>query len=548
MAKHLFASIVALVMLSLSGGESQLVGSSTLSNLPMDLRQGEVRVLKSLDQLMSLAYNGSKEWVLSPTDTATIRISDMSGSDGTDPSTWIETSCVDFNVGQEGTYDWSPTCRRLYRVVLMHEGVIETAYFNLVEVPDLTPVISIASLSAEIESQEMPCNGYPCRPKVSVIDGQGVALAEGEDYLVQYVNNVNVGTASARVVGKGDYDGISELQFAIVPLEPASVATAVKNELSMDLETAVVRAPDTADLIFPIAFNSSAAWSIGGDVGSSAVVSVSLMSGEEPFDPSTWQVSESVELTNEVGEATVVWVPAKQGLYRLNMTAGGSVATAYFNLLNTQGLETVVPIDGMDFEATLSELEFPCSGYQAKPTVTLTRGGVPLKEGVDYAVTYQSNVNVGIATVVIAGIGEYGGTITKTFRIVPIQPQPSELMTFTAGPLDTRVGDPLSIITRDWLFPFAYNDSPLWPKGGLEDGVASAMIIVAPVVAGEAVMERAKTIDPLTGEGTVRCKKLKSGLYEARLVFRQGESILEAETLVRRIRIEQDHGLCIMVR
>lgn len=38
--------------------------------------------------------------------------------------------------------------------------------------------------------------------------------------------------------------------------------------------------------------------------------------------------------------------------------------------------------------------------------------------GVDYEVSYQNNVNAGIATVIITGIGNYTGTIEKTFTII----------------------------------------------------------------------------------------------------------------------------------
>ena len=42
-----------------------------------------------------------------------------------------------------------------------------------------------------------------------------------------------------------------------------------------------------------------------------------------------------------------------------------------------------------------------------------------LKEGTDYTVSYQNNTNIGTATVTITGKGNYTGTITKTFKIVP---------------------------------------------------------------------------------------------------------------------------------
>ncbi|MBQ9015772.1 MAG: leucine-rich repeat domain-containing protein [Firmicutes bacterium] len=42
-----------------------------------------------------------------------------------------------------------------------------------------------------------------------------------------------------------------------------------------------------------------------------------------------------------------------------------------------------------------------------------------LEEGVDYRLTYENNVNVGRAVMIITGIGRYTGTVRKTFKINP---------------------------------------------------------------------------------------------------------------------------------
>ena len=46
-------------------------------------------------------------------------------------------------------------------------------------------------------------------------------------------------------------------------------------------------------------------------------------------------------------------------------------------------------------------------------------GGTVLTEGTDYTVAYENNINVGIATVTVTGIGHYTGTYTNTFPILP---------------------------------------------------------------------------------------------------------------------------------
>ena len=50
-----------------------------------------------------------------------------------------------------------------------------------------------------------------------------------------------------------------------------------------------------------------------------------------------------------------------------------------------------------------------------RPTVRL--GGCTLREGTDYALSYRNNVNVGTATVTVAGRGNYAGTKSATFQV-----------------------------------------------------------------------------------------------------------------------------------
>lgn len=54
-----------------------------------------------------------------------------------------------------------------------------------------------------------------------------------------------------------------------------------------------------------------------------------------------------------------------------------------------------------------------------KPSVTVKIGNITLKLNTDYTVSYLNNRNTGRATVIITGIGDYTGTKTKYFYIVP---------------------------------------------------------------------------------------------------------------------------------
>ncbi|MDY2679851.1 MAG: metallophosphoesterase [Lentihominibacter sp.] len=57
------------------------------------------------------------------------------------------------------------------------------------------------------------------------------------------------------------------------------------------------------------------------------------------------------------------------------------------------------------------------TGKAQTQNITVKLDGKTLTKGKDYTVTYKNNTRVGTATVVIKGIGNYKGTITKTFKI-----------------------------------------------------------------------------------------------------------------------------------
>ena len=59
------------------------------------------------------------------------------------------------------------------------------------------------------------------------------------------------------------------------------------------------------------------------------------------------------------------------------------------------------------------------TGKKLTPKVTVKYNNKILKKDVDYTLKYQNNKNVGTASVIITGKGNYTGTVTKTFKINP---------------------------------------------------------------------------------------------------------------------------------
>ena len=59
------------------------------------------------------------------------------------------------------------------------------------------------------------------------------------------------------------------------------------------------------------------------------------------------------------------------------------------------------------------------TGKEIKPDVVIKKGSTKLKKGTDYTLTYKNNVNTGRATIIVKGKGNYTGTKTMYFNIVP---------------------------------------------------------------------------------------------------------------------------------
>ena len=78
------------------------------------------------------------------------------------------------------------------------------------------PKLDIITLTAEnvADFADVTYTGKAFTPETVVTVG-GSVLAAGVDYTVEYINNVNAGTATVKVTGKGKYDGEIEKTFTI---------------------------------------------------------------------------------------------------------------------------------------------------------------------------------------------------------------------------------------------------------------------------------------------------------------------------------------------
>ena len=88
-------------------------------------------------------------------------------------------------------------------------------------------------------------------------------------------------------------------------------------------------------------------------------------------------------------------------------------------VLETAEIPALTSTDISGASVKLSATSYTYNGKAKKPTATVTLNGKTLKKNVDYTVKYSSNTAIGKAKVTISGKGNYKGTVSKTFKILP---------------------------------------------------------------------------------------------------------------------------------
>lgn len=296
----------------------------------------------------------------------------------------------------------------------------------------------ISKLSARVEN--CVYTGKTLTSQVTV-DG----LTENTDYTVVYENNVNAGTAKAILIGMGNYSGTLEAAFEITPKDlSAAVITDNReyvytgSEIEAEIEVVsdgVILVPDTDYEITGYENNVNtgtavvAIRGIGNYAGTAEhefeIRSADMTAFEVTLDPESYVFTggykkPGVEVKDTFGNILKKDVDYKVS-YSDNRDAGAATVQVD-GIGNYSG--TVVrnfaiePTDIAACEATLEYSSTVYSGGEKTPSVVVkTERGTTLKKGTNYTVTYRDNKNAGTATVEIAGIGNYGGTLTKTFEI-----------------------------------------------------------------------------------------------------------------------------------
>ena len=228
-------------------------------------------------------------------------------------------------------------------------------------------------------------------PKDSVYDGKdhkwpptvtdkSKKLELGKDYTVEYSTSdfTNVGTIKVTITGIGNYSGTVKRSYKVTP-----------KEYTVTTESATKTYSGTA-------------LTAGGKVEG-------IVSGETVEFTTT---GSQTEVGTSKNTYELVWKSAKATNYTLAKESIGKL---------TVKAKSIVPDDSDKTGITVSEpSDSKYDGKEHKEVLTVTdiKTGKELVAGTDYSVTYSSDlVNAGTVTIKVAGLGNYSGSFTKTYKI-----------------------------------------------------------------------------------------------------------------------------------
>jgi len=298
-----------------------------------------------------------------------------------------------------------------------------------------------AATVAEIASQ--PYTGSAKEPKPTVTDLSNTLVLD-VDYTLSYTNNINAGTATVTITGKGNYTGTKSKNFTI---NTRAISTATVEEIAAKTYTgsAITPLPTVSDLSKTLAKDTdyTLKYSNNTSVGTATVTITGKgnYSGtkEVTFSITQRNISNATVAEIEIyyydgaektpepsvkdGSTTLVEGTDFEYGYRNNVNVGTAtlVITGLGNYGGTKEVAFTISPPTIDrATVTLSQIEFTYDGTAKEPSVTLVKiVEITLVEGVDFTVSYSANINAGTAKVILTGKGAYTGTKEVTFTINP---------------------------------------------------------------------------------------------------------------------------------
>lgn len=285
-----------------------------------------------------------------------------------------------------------------------------------------------------LSSESYIYDGTEKKPEIIAKCGDNIISAD--DYEVTYENNIETGTATVIVTGKGNFEGTITKTFRIVDKEITSIElseTEFEYTGNSIEPTIIVKSDnDVIDIN-----NYEIVYTNNTNVGTATitVIGKGLYGGQltKTFSIIPTNIT-AIELENDIfiydgtekkpnievkKEDTVIGSDNYTVKYSNNVNAGTATVTVTAKGNYDSTLTKTFIINPANITSvTLDNDSFVYNGTDIQPQVTVKCGDNTLSS-YDYDVSYSNNSNVGTATIIITGKGNFAGTLTKDYTITP---------------------------------------------------------------------------------------------------------------------------------
>lgn len=288
--------------------------------------------------------------------------------------------------------------------------------------------ISFGSINPVTEYSSAEYTGTPLEPSVTM-----GSLKPGTDYTVSYKNNNRTGTATVTVTGIGNYTGIKTTTFTITPKNISGMQGRLEYETAEYTGSPLNPAVTIGSLVFGTDYSCNYA---NNTVPGTATVTVTgkgnctgtmtltftitpqSLAGKKVTLPDTFNYT----YNGSAKEPSPYISGLRKGSdytvsYENNINAGQAAAVLTGTGNYTGTIRVSFTIHRAYFSSAMFSLPDSAQTYDGTPKEPAVRSD--LTENVDFTVSYSNNTAVGTATVNITGIGNYDGTASITFRILP---------------------------------------------------------------------------------------------------------------------------------
>lgn len=302
----------------------------------------------------------------------------------------------------------------------------------------------VSGVEVSLDEETFVYDGEEHEP-VATVTLDEVTLVEDVDYVVDYTNNINVGSGQVAVTLIGEFDQqVITKDFAITAADASSATVTlsansfVYTGQGIEPLVSVVLGDVTLekDVDFEVVYQDNTAIGTGhaivsfiGNYTGTAITRDFTITAISVTEADITLVEEieytgsalTPEVTVKMADVTLVKDTDYTVAYANNINVGTATVTITFKGIYSGTLEETFAIVAKDVSETaavaLADDEVEYTGSAQTPAVTVTLGATTLVKDTDYTVAYANNTNVGTATVTVTFIGNYEGTIAETFAI-----------------------------------------------------------------------------------------------------------------------------------